>query len=69
MRPGYKLTEVGVIPEEWEVVHIGDVARFTSGTGISVAALRAQSSDFPIPVFGGNGIAGYTMTPIVNALV
>ncbi|MBS1912761.1 MAG: restriction endonuclease subunit S [Bacteroidetes bacterium] len=25
LRPGYKLTEVGVIPEEWEVKRLGDV--------------------------------------------
>ena len=29
--PGYKLTEVGVIPEEWEVKYLRDVAQIRSG--------------------------------------
>ncbi|MDQ0288671.1 restriction endonuclease subunit S [Oligosphaera ethanolica] len=31
MPNGYKMTEVGVIPEEWEVCHIGDFAQCFSG--------------------------------------
>lgn len=26
VKPGYKLTEVGVIPEDWDVKCLGDVA-------------------------------------------
>jgi len=32
---GYKQTKVGVIPEEWEVVKLGDIATFYKGKGIS----------------------------------
>ncbi len=33
MRPGYKQTEVGVIPEDWEVVELGRLSEFiTSGS-------------------------------------
>ena len=31
MKPGYKQTEVGVIPEEWEVNRLGDCATFRTG--------------------------------------
>jgi type I restriction enzyme S subunit len=31
VRPGYKLTEVGVIPEEWEVKQLGDIAQLKNG--------------------------------------
>ena len=31
IKPGYKRTEVGVIPEEWEVKRIGDIATVSSG--------------------------------------
>jgi type I restriction enzyme S subunit len=31
MKPGYKQTEVGVIPEDWECVKIGSVAKLESG--------------------------------------
>jgi type I restriction enzyme S subunit len=29
--PGYKQTEVGMIPEDWEVQHLGNVAAMTTG--------------------------------------
>jgi len=32
---GYKQTKVGVIPEDWEVVKLGDIATFYKGKGIS----------------------------------
>ena len=31
LRPGYKRTEVGVIPEDWEVTHVRDVASVKTG--------------------------------------
>jgi type I restriction enzyme, S subunit len=31
VKPGYKLTEVGVIPEEWEVKRIGEIATIATG--------------------------------------
>lgn len=65
--PGYKQTDVGVIPEDWEVAAVGDVATFMSGALISTASLHRRSSEFPVPVFGGNGIAGYTSGALVLA--
>jgi len=32
LKPGYKKTEVGVIPDDWEVFHISDLAKTSSGT-------------------------------------
>ena len=33
LKPGYKRTEVGVIPEEWKVMQVGDLKPFvTSGS-------------------------------------
>ena len=69
VKRGYKQTDVGMIPEEWEVASIGSLASFTSGSCISVAELSKQSSDTPVPVFGGNGIAGYTTAPLVPRAV
>ena len=31
LKPGYKLTEVGVIPEDWDMVNIGDHFKFKNG--------------------------------------
>ena len=66
VKPGYKQTEVGVIPEDWGITSIGSLASFKSGDGISIAALAEESSDAPIPVYGGNGIAGYTDRALVQ---
>jgi len=68
-RPRYKQTEVGAIPEDWEVVSIGDIASFKSGDGIAVSELRQESADTPVPVYGGNGIAGYTANAVVREQV
>ena len=36
VRPGYKMTEVGVIPEEWEVVSLGaEVAQLEAGVSVN----------------------------------
>jgi len=50
----------------WTVEKVGALASFSSGEGISVAGLQPLSHDFPVPVYGGNGIAGYTAKPCVN---
>ena len=34
MPPGYKRTEVGVIPEDWDVVSLGELGAFMKGKGI-----------------------------------
>lgn len=42
---------------------VGNIAKFTSGKGIRVSDLPKNPSDMnPVPVFGGNGISGYTNT-------
>lgn len=44
-------------------LRVGDVAKFTSGKSIRVSDLpKSPSNTNPIPVFGGNGISGYTDT-------
>ncbi len=34
VKPGYKQTEVGVIPEDWELKSLGDIGSFRKGSGI-----------------------------------
>ena len=31
LKDGYKQTEVGVIPEDWEVCHVGQIAEIKTG--------------------------------------
>lgn len=66
LKPDYKKTVVGVIPEEWEIVSIGSLVSFSSGKRISIADLHEQSINFSVPVFGGNGISGYANSSIVH---
>ena len=39
---GYKKTKVGVIPEDWEVVKLGEIAQFYKGKGISKADISTD---------------------------
>jgi len=58
VKPGYKLTEVGVIPEDWEVKKLGELTT-TVASGRSGAG-----TDFGnYPVHGSTGIIGFTDSP------
>lgn len=49
LKPGYKQTEVGVIPEDWDCVHIGDVAETSSGATPSRAKQQEYFDGGTIP--------------------
>ncbi len=49
--PGYKLTEVGVIPEDWELKRLGDVLRVRHGK--SQHDVETKDGRFPILASGG----------------
>ena len=54
---GYKQTEVGVIPEDWEISDLNAVCAMKSGETIT----SARISDYAkYPCYGGNGLRGYT---------
>lgn len=57
LKPGYKQTEVGVIPEEWEVAELRSVCSMKSGEGITSANIDQYSR---FPCYGGNGLRGFT---------
>lgn len=57
VRPGYRQTEVGVIPEDWDAAALGRVCSMKSGVGITSASID-PFSDYPC--YGGNGLRGYT---------
>lgn len=54
------------VPAGWDLISVGEIASFTSGSGIRVGSLSGESADTPIPVFGGNGVAGFTDQPLVH---
>lgn len=57
VKAGYKHTEVGVIPEDWEVTTLAKVSRMKSGDSITGADID-QFSEYPC--YGGNGLRGFT---------
>ena len=57
MKPGYKQTEIGVIPEEWEVKPLAAVSSMKSGEGITASSIDQHSQ---YPCYGGNGLRGFT---------
>lgn len=57
-KPGYKHTELGWIPEDWEIVRLGEIcATFQSGYGITSQDIFSEGE---FSVYGGNGLRGYT---------
>lgn len=53
----FKDSELGRIPKEWEVVSLGDALSMQAGDFLSSERI-ASNGDYP--VYGGNGIRGYT---------
>jgi type I restriction enzyme, S subunit len=45
--PGYKQTEVGVIPVDWESVKAGDIGRFRGGNGFPLRFQGETASGYP----------------------
>ncbi|MEU7554284.1 restriction endonuclease subunit S [Streptomyces sp. NPDC044571] len=52
--------------DQWLSLAISDIAVFGSGDLISVARLSTRSGSNPVPVYGGNGIAGYTSSAMIG---
>ena len=57
LKPGYKQTEVGVIPEDWDALELEAVCTMKSGEGITASSIDDFSE---YPCYGGNGLRGYT---------
>ena len=52
---GYKQTEVGLIPEDWEVTKIKDFAPLQRGFDLPKALIRSGD----IPIVYSNGVGGF----------
>lgn len=50
VKKGYKQTEIGVIPTDWEVKRLGELGKFSKGQGIRKD--EAQSGDIPCIRYG-----------------
>jgi len=55
LKPGYKQTEVGVIPEDWEVKSLGDFLALRRGHDLTESDRRSGN----VPVLGSGGPNGF----------
>lgn len=56
MRDGYKKTEIGVIPEDWEVKKLEDICEFLDGRRKPIKAFDRENMKGDIPYYGASGI-------------
>ena len=59
LREGYKQTEVGVIPEDWDVCCLGDAAEFLDGQRKPVKSSDRAKMRGVYPYYGASGIVDY----------
>jgi len=59
VKPGYKLTEVGVIPEDWEVLPLAATVDFLDGQRRPVKDNDRAKVRGDIPYYGASGIVDY----------
>lgn len=64
VRPGYKLTEVGVIPKEWEVRSVREIGRITTGPFGTLLKASEYSGPEGVPLIsvGEIGEGGFKVT-------
>ena len=63
VKPGYKQTEVGVIPEDWDVEPLGDIA--TLRTGIA-STTRVRYSATAFRIIAGTTTSMTASTSLIN---
>ena len=66
VRPGYKQTEVGVIPMDWNVRRLSDVVDFLDGQRRPVKDADRGKMRGDIPYYGASGIVDYVNSYIFN---
>ena len=59
LKPGYKQTEIGVIPEDWEVQKLGSIATFLDGMRRPVKSSDRARMKGSIPYYGASGVVDY----------
>ncbi|MCL4420180.1 MAG: restriction endonuclease subunit S [Candidatus Thermoplasmatota archaeon] len=58
-RPGYKLTEIGEIPEDWNVVELGSMIEILDLMRVPLSETERERKKGSIPYCGANGIIDY----------
>ncbi len=55
-----KQTKIGEIPESWKVTRLGGLVKLKSGLSRPKDMENKSNSELTVPVYGGNGVLGYT---------
>ena len=55
----YKRTELGVIPEDWNVLSLGSVVEFLDGKRVPLKASDRAGRSGPFPYYGASGVIDY----------
>ncbi len=63
---GYRMTELGPLPEDWEVVKLGDVVEIYDKLRIPVKEEERQKQRKIYPYCGANGIIDYVESYIFD---
>lgn len=56
----FKQTELGVIPERWDLLSLSEVFKLTSGKSRPRTVADKQTIKLAYPVYGGNGVIGFS---------
>lgn len=59
LKPGYKQTEVGVIPEDWNVCNLEDAVEFLDGQRKPIKSSDRARIQGAYPYYGASGIVDY----------
>lgn len=59
VKKGYKQTEVGVIPREWEVAPLGDISHFHDSKRVPIKESDRIKMQGDYPYYGASGIIDY----------
>ena len=59
IRPGYKQTEVGVIPEDWEVERVGDAFEVCDQFRMPISRDNRKNMEGLYPYYGPTSVQGY----------
>ena len=59
IKEGYKDTEIGVIPVEWEVVELGDFCDILDNKRVPLSSEQRATIKGNIPYYGANGVVDY----------
>ncbi|MFZ2070524.1 MAG: restriction endonuclease subunit S [Halobacteriota archaeon] len=61
-----KETEIGMVPDEWPLLKLKDIFKITSGKTRPKQFKSIASDVFIYPIYGGNGIMGYSEKSLID---